>query len=128
MAHTAQLGWELRGGINDCLKKLVSHLQETPLVLFKAFCGFQPETDPHMYDQQSHTTQAAPISLVRTSFPLFLMEILVIVYTKVSITILNHGKVQIKGHVKLSKEQTVVDGILSDHFIQTHAYTIPTDN
>lgn len=90
MAHTAQLGWELRGGINDCLKKLVCHLQETPLVLFKAFCGLQPETDPHMYDQQSNTTQAALTSLVRTSFPLCLMEILVIFHTKVSITILNH--------------------------------------
>lgn len=92
MAHTAQLGWELRGGINDCLKKLVCHLQETPLVLFKAFCGLQPETDPHMYDQQSNTTQAAPTSLVRTSFLLFLMEIIVIFYTQVSITILNHRR------------------------------------
>lgn len=46
MAHTAKLWREFRRRINDCMEKFFCHLQETPLVLFKAFCRLQPETDP----------------------------------------------------------------------------------
>lgn len=79
----------------------------------------------HTCMTSNQTPQAALTSSVRNSFPPFLMETLVILYTKISIVFKAH-KVQIKDHVKLSNEETAVGGILSDHFI--HAYTIPTGN